>query len=34
VIVHKHYDDWHDYDRFRLLLGLHFDNVDLIYRDY
>ncbi|MGB5276509.1 MAG: hypothetical protein WBO73_14925 [Gammaproteobacteria bacterium] len=34
VIVHNHYDDWNDYDRFRLLLGLHFNNVDLIYRDY
>ena len=34
VIVHNYYDDWNDYDRFRLMLGLHFDNVDLIYRDY
>lgn len=34
VIVHNHYDDWDDYDRFGLLLGLHFDNIDLIYRDY
>jgi len=31
VIVHdRHYD----YDPFRLLLGLHFDNIDIIYRDY
>ena len=34
VIVHNYYDDWYDYDRFRLLLGLHFDNIDLVYRDY
>lgn len=34
IIVHNHYDDWDDYDRFRLLLGLHFDNIDLVYRDY
>ena len=34
VIVHNYYDDWDDYDRFRLLLGLHFDNIDLIYRGY
>ena len=31
VIVHDHH---YDYDPFRLLLGLHFDNVDIIYRDY
>ena len=34
VVVHNHYDDWHDYDRLRLMLGLHFDNIDIIYRDY
>jgi len=31
VVVHDHYDD---YDRLRLMLGLHFDNIDIIYRDY
>jgi hypothetical protein len=31
VIVHDHY---HDYDPFRLMLGLHFDNIDIIYRDF
>ena len=30
VVVHDH----RDYDPFRLLLGLHFDNIDIIYRDY
>ena len=30
VVVHDH----HDYDPFRLLLGLHFDNIDIIYRDF
>jgi hypothetical protein len=34
VVVHNHYDDWDDYDRLRLMLGLHFDNIDIIYRDY
>jgi hypothetical protein len=32
VIVHDYHDEY--YDPFRLLLGLHFDNVDIIYRDY
>ena len=31
VIVHDHY---RDYDPFRLMLGLHFDNIDIIYRDF
>ena len=31
VIVHDHYSN---YDPFRLMLGLHFDNVDVIYRDF
>ena len=31
VIVHDHY---YDYDPFRLMLGLHFDNIDIIYRDF
>ena len=31
VIVHDHH---FDYDPFRLMLGLHFDNIDIIYRDY
>ena len=31
VIVHDHYQD---YDPFRLMLGLHLDNIDIIYRDY
>jgi len=31
VVVHDHHDD---YDPFRLMLGLHFDNIDVIYRDY
>ena len=31
VIVHDYHDE---YDPFRLLLGLHFDNIDIIYRDY
>jgi hypothetical protein len=31
VVVHDHYDD---YDPFRLMLGLHFDNIDIIYRDF
>lgn len=31
VVVHDHYDD---YDRLRLMLGLHFDNIDIIYRDF
>ena len=31
VIVH---DSYPDYDPLRLLLGLHFDNIDIIYRDY
>ena len=31
VVVHDHYDD---YDPLRLMLGLHFDNIDIIYRDY
>ena len=31
VVVHdRHYD----YDPFRLMLGLHFDNIDIIYRDF
>lgn len=30
VVVH----DYHDYDPFRLMLGLHFDNIDIIYRDF
>ena len=30
VVVHDHYD----HDPLRLLLGLHFDNIDIIYRDY
>ena len=34
VIVHDHYDHLGDYDRFRLMLGLHFDNIDIIFRDY
>ena len=32
VVVHDHYYD--DYDPFRLMLGLHFDNIDIIYRDF
>jgi hypothetical protein len=31
VIVHDHY---RDYDPFRLMLGLHLDNIDIIYRDF
>lgn len=31
VVIHDHYDD---YDPLRLMLGLHFDNIDIIYRDY
>ncbi|MBT8129530.1 MAG: hypothetical protein KJP10_06035 [Gammaproteobacteria bacterium] len=31
VVVHDHY---RDYDPFRLMLGLHFDNIDIIYRDF
>lgn len=31
VVVHDHH---YDYDPFRLLLGLHFDNIDIIYRDF
>ena len=31
VVVHDHHDD---YDPFRLMLGLHFDNIDIIYRDF
>jgi hypothetical protein len=31
VVVHDHY---YDYDPLRLMLGLHFDNIDIIYRDY
>jgi hypothetical protein len=31
VVVHDYYDD---YDPFRLMLGLHFDDIDIIYRDY
>ncbi len=31
VVVHDHYDH---YDPFRLMLGLHFDNIDIIYRDF
>ncbi len=31
VVVHEHYDD---YDPLRLMLGLHFDNIDIIYRDF
>ena len=31
VVVQDHHDD---YDPFRLMLGLHFDNIDVIYRDY
>lgn len=31
VIVHDHYSS---YDPFRLMLGLHLDNIDIIYRDY
>jgi len=34
VVVHDHYNHLSDYDRFRLMLGLHFDNVDIIYRDF
>jgi hypothetical protein len=34
VVVHDHYNYLSDYDRFRLMLGLHFDNVDIIYRDF
>ena len=31
VVVH----DYHDvYDPFRLMLGLHLDNIDIIYRDF
>ena len=30
VVVHDRYD----YDPFRLMLGLHFDNIDIIYRDF
>lgn len=31
VVVHDHY---RYYDPFRLMLGLHFDNIDIIYRDF
>jgi len=31
VIVHDHYSS---YDPFRLMLGLHLDNIDIIYRDF
>jgi len=31
VVVHDHHDD---YDPLRLMLGLHFDNIDIIYRDF
>ena len=31
VVVHDHH---YDYDPFRLMLGLHFDNIDIIYRDF
>ena len=31
VVVHDHYSD---YDPFRLMLGLHLDNIELIYRDF
>lgn len=31
VVVHDHYSD---YDPFRLMLGLHLDNIDIIYRDF
>jgi len=34
VVVNNHYDHLSDYDRFRLMLGLHFDNIDIIYRDF
>jgi len=31
VVVHDHHED---YDPLRLMLGLHFDNIDIIYRDF
>jgi len=31
VVVHDHYSS---YDPFRLMLGLHLDNIDIIYRDF
>jgi len=31
VVVH---DNYRVYDPFRLMLGLHFDNIDIIYRDF
>ena len=31
VVVRDHH---YDYDPFRLMLGLHFDNIDIIYRDF
>jgi hypothetical protein len=31
VIVHDYYSS---YDPFRLMLGLHLDNIDIIYRDF
>lgn len=34
VVVTDHHDYISDYDRFRLMLGLHFDNIDIILRDY
>ena len=33
VIVQNHYSG-RDYDHFRFLLGLHLDNVDIVFRDY
>jgi len=34
VVVNNHYDHLSEYDRVRLMLGLHFDNIDIIYRDF
>lgn len=34
VVVDNHYNHLNDYDRFRLMLGLHFDNIDIVFRDY
>lgn len=34
VVVHDSYRHLSDYDHFRLMLGLHFDNIDIIYRDF